>query len=87
MAVTREEIDATLKRIIAETGAVAKNTITQPERMLGACVAMLALIVGEQEQRLLAVEPCPGAPALYEHKAHAWREDGSCSRCEARRTS
>lgn len=64
---TREEIDRTLETI---TSASIPT------------VSALARIVADQEQRLRALEPCPG-PA----RIHLWREDGTCAGCTTRKAT
>lgn len=76
---TRAEIDRALDRLIKG------GQIPVGYRIEVTAVALLAEIVQQQEQRLRAVEPCPGAPAVHRDKSHVWNDDGKCSRCEARK--
>lgn len=53
MRMSRDDIDKALRRILDETGQIAKNPLAgQDARVLAASVALLAAIIGEQEKRL-----------------------------------
>lgn len=58
------EIDAALKRIVSEAGAVARDPLLRELRTLGATIGLLAVIVGEQERRLRAIEAATGGETL-----------------------
>lgn len=76
---TRDEVDRALDRLIKG------GQIPVGYRIEVTAVALLAEVVQLQEQRLRAVEPCPGAPAVHRDKSHVWGEGGGCSRCDARK--
>lgn len=75
---TPAEIDGALRRIISESGDVAKD-IRNPggERVLAACVSLLSVVLAEQEKRLRALEPCrKNVDGL-----HVYLSSGVCGYC------
>lgn len=72
---TREQIDIALDRAAKQLR----------ERSTDGAVAILLDVIDGLHMRLIAVEPCPGAPKTYNDKGHVW-DGGTCSRCQARRT-
>jgi hypothetical protein len=48
-------------------------------------VKLIVAALTDIDARLIALEPCPGAPKAYNDKGHAWGDDGACARCPARK--
>lgn len=85
---TREEIDAGLAATLTDVSSMGRCTNPESGMLrLTRRMVLLVKIVEAQEQRLRALEPCPGTSKAFAHREHAWREDdGKCMRCEARRS-
>ncbi len=88
------DIDKAIREIISRIGAAEQHPLARPEERTAAkTVALLALIVGEQNRRLRVLEPCPqsgGEPHVWAPIGKRFADPGEplrCLRCDLRKVS
>lgn len=76
----REQQEQALRRILKESGEIAKSIETPSVRVLAGAIAFLVVIIDSQSRRLDALEYCKATPAPG--MSHIWIDVAHQIRCK-----
>lgn len=79
---TRINVGRILAEVVARCGGTSRDVLARPEEVTTVkMIALLALVLGDQERRLRVLEPCAESGG----RPHVWLDGGVCGYCEVRK--